>query len=63
LREIDKAIVKLRERNGLAPIDDALPHERPTCFLLIRKIFETAGKHAGDSPAKQRHEKGENHVK
>jgi hypothetical protein len=40
LHEIDDAIVKLREQNGLAPIDDALPDERTNVFLLIKdKLF------------------------
>jgi hypothetical protein len=39
LHEISTAITNLRERSGLAPIDDALPHERTTGFLIIREIL------------------------
>jgi hypothetical protein len=39
LHEINSAIAKLRERNGLPPIDDALEHERPNAFILIKKIL------------------------
>ena len=37
LHEINEAITRLRERAGLAPIDDALPGERMTAFLLIKE--------------------------
>jgi hypothetical protein len=37
LHEINVAITKLRERNGLAPIDDALPGERPNVFIRIKE--------------------------
>lgn len=36
LHEINAAITELRERNGLAPIDDALPGERPNVFVHIK---------------------------
>jgi hypothetical protein len=39
LHEINGAIMKLREKNGLAPIDDALPHEKATGFLVIRALL------------------------
>jgi len=40
LHEINAAITKLRERNGLTPIDDPLPGERADAFLLIKeKLF------------------------
>jgi hypothetical protein len=40
LHQINAAIVKLRERHGLAPFDDSLPwsDERPTAFEVIRGI-------------------------
>jgi hypothetical protein len=36
---INTAIMALRERAGLTPIDDALPHEESTTFLIIREMF------------------------
>jgi len=40
LHELNAAICKLRERNGLHPIDDAIPGERPNAFILIKeKLF------------------------
>lgn len=36
LHEINVAIIALRERHGLAPLDDGLPGEPPTAFCLIR---------------------------
>jgi hypothetical protein len=41
LHEINTAIARLRERAGLAPIDDSLPwsDEPPTAFLLIKEIL------------------------
>jgi hypothetical protein len=43
LHEINAAITKLRERSGLTPIDDALPHERNTSFLIIRELLGAQG--------------------
>ena len=59
LHEINTAIVKLRERAGLEPIDDPLPGPHANAFLRIKEhLFpRKAEKHAGDSPAKQRHSK------
>jgi hypothetical protein len=56
LHEINSKITALRERHGLPPIDDALPHERTTGFLIIRELLGGQGKHAGDIPAKQQTE-------
>jgi hypothetical protein len=36
---LDASIVALRERANLPPINDALPHEKPTAFLIIREMF------------------------
>ena len=36
---INATITALRERAKLPPIDDALPHEKPTAFLIIRELF------------------------
>jgi hypothetical protein len=36
---IDSAIAALRERNGLAPFDDALPGQPPTAFQIIRECL------------------------
>src|SRR5215831_10683182 len=55
LHEINTAITKLRTRNGMAPIDDALWGERATVFQLIRlMIVPLNGKPPPDgSPANQ----------
>jgi hypothetical protein len=37
LHEIDRRITALREAAGLAPFADALPHQRPNGFLVIRE--------------------------
>jgi hypothetical protein len=39
LHQINDAITKLRERKGLAPIDDAFPGEPLTAFQFIRNIM------------------------
>jgi hypothetical protein len=39
LHETNQAITRLRERAGLAPIDDALPDQRPNAFLLIKDLL------------------------
>lgn len=39
LHEIDQAIVRLRERADLPPIDDALPGEPLRAFQLIKKVM------------------------
>jgi hypothetical protein len=60
LHEINQAITRLRERAGLAPIDDALPGQRMNAFLLIkehlfpRKAESAAGR---DFPANRETEK------
>jgi hypothetical protein len=36
---INSAIVAVRERAKLPPIDDALPDEEPTPFIIIREMF------------------------
>jgi len=38
LHEINSAIVKLRTRNGMSPLDDGLPGDRSTVFQTIRLI-------------------------
>ena len=66
LHEINNAIMKFRELNALPPIDDPLPGAHANAFLRIKEhVFpRKVEKHAGDSPAKQRHDIGENiHVK
>jgi hypothetical protein len=37
---INSAIVAARERAKLPPIDDALPDETPTTFIIIREMFQ-----------------------
>jgi hypothetical protein len=39
LHFINVAITDMRERNGLTPIDDPLPHERPSVFLTIKRML------------------------
>jgi hypothetical protein len=39
LHEINAAIMRLRERAGQEPIDDALWHEPPRAFQLLRNIM------------------------
>jgi hypothetical protein len=43
LHEVNSKITALRERHGLPPIDDALPHERNTGFLIIRELLGAQG--------------------
>jgi hypothetical protein len=40
LHQINSAITKLREKQNLAPIDDALPGEPLRAFQLIRNIID-----------------------
>ena len=37
---ISLASIALRERAGLAPLDDPLPDEKPNAFLIIRELFQ-----------------------
>jgi hypothetical protein len=39
LHQINRAITALREKNGMCPIDDALPGEPLNVFQLIRNII------------------------
>jgi hypothetical protein len=39
LHKINQAICALREKQGLIPIDDALPHEPPRAFQIVRGII------------------------
>jgi hypothetical protein len=39
LHQINRAVTALRERQGLAPIDDALPGEPLTAFQIIRETI------------------------
>jgi hypothetical protein len=39
LAMIDASIIRLREKNGMPPFDDALPHEPPTAFQEIREVL------------------------
>jgi hypothetical protein len=36
---INTAICAVRERAGLPPIDDALPNEAPTTFIILREML------------------------
>ena len=60
LHEINQTITRVRERAGLAPIDDPLPGQRMNAFLRIREhLFpQKAGSAAGrDFPANRETEK------
>jgi hypothetical protein len=39
LHEINSRLIKLREKHGFAPFDDALPSERPNVFLIVKKLM------------------------
>jgi hypothetical protein len=39
LHEVNVAITRLRERNGMAPFDDAMPGDPPNVFETIRTIL------------------------
>jgi hypothetical protein len=39
LHTINDAITDMRATNNMPPIDDALPHERATAFLIIRELL------------------------
>src|SRR5262245_44709544 len=60
LHEINSAMTRLRVRNGMAPIDDALWGERATAFQLIRLIIvpingkPAAGRLSGQSDVQRR---------
>ena len=52
LHEVNAAITRLRERNGLSPFDDGFPGDPPNVFQIIRTILIPAeaapsGAHAG----------------
>jgi hypothetical protein len=53
LHELNMAIAAIREKNGLAPIDDNLPGEPDTPFRIIRAIVFTTphdeGAHRGEA--------------
>jgi hypothetical protein len=39
LHEINTAITRMREKNGMPPIDDPLPDSRENVFLLVKKYL------------------------
>jgi hypothetical protein len=53
LHEVNAAITKLREQQGLSPIDDALPGEPLRAYQVIRNIMnqfparESSPRHLG----------------
>jgi hypothetical protein len=49
LHEINTAITRLRERQGLAPINDPLPGERESVFRTLKQILlpASSGGHTG----------------
>jgi hypothetical protein len=60
LHEINQAITRLRERAGLAPIDDPLPGQRLSAFLMIKEhLFpqKAEGAAGRDFPANRETEK------
>jgi len=36
---VNEAITRLRKRNGLVEIDDPLPDQPSTAFIIIRELF------------------------
>jgi hypothetical protein len=48
LHEINAAIMRLRERLGQEPIDDALPGEPPRAYQLIKQIIAEFPAPAGE---------------
>ena len=60
LHEINQTITRVRERAGLAPIDDPLPGQRMNAFLRIREhLFPQKAESAAgrDFPANRQTEK------
>jgi hypothetical protein len=55
LHEINAAITRLRERNGMAPFDDGLPDQPDNVFRRIKQMLFAAppGAHAGSNEMKQ----------
>src|SRR5262245_11340259 len=47
LHEANAAITKLREQQGLPPVDDALPGEQSRAFQIIREIISFPHKRGG----------------
>src|SRR5215831_5376953 len=50
LHEANAAITKLREQQGLPPIDDALPGEPSRAFQIIREIINSFPQSRGGPP-------------
>jgi hypothetical protein len=50
LHEVNNAITKFREKQGLEPIDDALPGEPPRAFEIIRRIITSFPRARGGPP-------------
>jgi hypothetical protein len=51
LHQINAAITRMRERNGLLPFDDGFPDDRPNAFQMIRTILIPASEDAAPSGA------------
>src|SRR5262245_13622111 len=49
LHQINNAVMRHRERAGLAPIDDALPGEPLNAFQMIRAIITTNSRSSGNA--------------
>jgi hypothetical protein len=54
LHEINTTIMRLRERMGQEPIDDALPGESLRAYQLIRNIMNQFPAQAGEAAARFR---------
>jgi hypothetical protein len=59
LHQINDAICRLRERNGMAPLDDPLPGQPDNVFRRVRQMLFAAppGAHPGLNRMKQRDDK------
>jgi hypothetical protein len=50
LHQINFAIIRLRERHGLPPFDDALPGDRLNVFQTIREMISRLSTSCGAAP-------------
>jgi hypothetical protein len=60
LHELNNAIVRHREKRGLAPIDDPLWGEPDNAFRIVKKLFEFPASQQ-EGPARRGPDPGANH--
>jgi hypothetical protein len=59
LHQINQSIIRLRERNGMAGLDDPLPGQPDNVFRRIKQTLFAPpphGAHPGSNPTKQRND-------